>query len=124
MEKSLSVRDAKMSSFVLVQNVKASDQKDLFHQRGGEAVQRGLDFVCIQRLLVTFALVLKLVGKQRLLGSHGVQSNLVIVLVPVLPQTVEAVFLVIRLGCADAPDDKRGHHKCRHGRRCEERNAR
>lgn len=83
-------------------------------------MRRLLDFVCIQRILVTFALVLKLVGEQRLLGSHGVESDLVVVLVAVLPQTVEAVFLIIRLGRAHAPDDERRHHKCRHGGRCKE----
>lgn len=74
-----------------------------------------LYFVCIQRLLVTFTLILELMSEQRLLGSHGVESNLIVVLVSVLPEAVEAIFLIIRLGCTHTPDDTRCHHKCRHG---------
>lgn len=83
-------------------------------------MQRVLDFVCIQRVLLTLALVLKLVGEQRLLGSHGVEPDLVVVLVAVLPQTVEAVLLIVRLGRAHAPDDERRHHERCHGGCCEE----
>lgn len=104
-----------MNPFVLDN---AIDQNQLLHQQ--EKQCNALDFVCIQRVLVTFALILKLVAKQRLLGSHGVESNLIIVLVAVLPQTVEAIFLIIRLGCAHAPDYKRCHHECCHGGRCKE----
>lgn len=77
-----------------------------------------LDFVGIQRLLIAFTLVLELVGEQRLLGAHGGKPDLVVVIVSVLPETVEAVLLIAGLGCAHAPDDARRHHQRRHGGRC------
>ena len=83
-----------------------------------ELVQRFTsDFVGIQCLLITFTLVLKLVGKQRLLGAHRGEPDLVFIIVTVLPQAVEAIFLTIRLGCAHAPDDARCHHQRCHGGR-------
>ena len=78
------------------------------------------DFVGVQRLLVTFALVLKLIGEQGLLGAHGREPDLVVVVVSVLSQTVEAVLLTVGLGRTHTPDDARGHHQCCHGGRCTE----
>lgn len=77
-----------------------------------------LNLVGVQRVLVALALVLELVCEQRLLGAHGGEPDLVVVIVPVLPQPVEAVLLVARLGRAHAPDDARRHHQRRHGGRC------
>lgn len=73
-------------------------------------VKRLSDFVGIQRLLVAFTLVLKLVGKQWLLGAHRGEPDLILIIISVLPQTVEAIFLTVGLGCADTPDDARRHH--------------
>lgn len=83
-------------------------------------MHRFSDFVGVQCLLVALALVLKLVGKQRLLGAHGGEPDLVVVIVSVLSQAVEAVLLTIRLGCAHAPDDAGRHHQRGHGGCCEE----
>lgn len=77
-----------------------------------------LNLVGVQRVLVALALVLELVCEQRLLGAHGGEPDLVVVIVPVLPQPVEAVLLVARLGRAHAPDDACRHHQSRHGGRC------
>lgn len=118
MEKHGRQSETKTGPFVLVQNDKASDENQLLHQQ--EKQRSVLDFVCIQRVLLTLALVLELVGEQRLLGSHGVEPDLVIVLVAVLPQAVEAVFLIVGLGRAHAPDDERRHHERRHGGGCKE----
>lgn len=78
------------------------------------------DFVGIQRLLVAFAFVLKLVGKQGLFGAHRGEPDLVVIIVSVLAQTVEAIFLAIRLSGTHAPDDARCHHQCCHGGGCGE----
>lgn len=85
------------------------------HEPTAKLVPQFSDLVGVQRLLVALALVLELVGEQRLLGAHGGESDLVLVVVPVLPQAVEAVLLAVGLGGAHAPDDAGGHHQRRHG---------
>lgn len=79
------------------------------------------DFVCIQCLLVAFTLILKLIGEQRLLGAHGGEPYLVIVVFAVLSQPMEAVLLTTGLGCAHAPDDEGRHHQRSHGGCCRKR---
>lgn len=82
-----------------------------------------LNLVGVQRVLVALALVLELVRQQRLLGAHGGEPDLVVVLVAVLPQPVEAVLLVAGLGRAHAPDDARRHHQGCHDGRCRREEA-
>lgn len=74
--------------------------------RGPRAVSRS-EFVGVQGVLVAFALILELVAQQGLLRAHGGETDLVVVLVPVLPQSMETVLLSVGLGGADAPDDAR-----------------
>ena len=78
----------------------------------------GSELVGVQRLLVALALVLELVAQQGLLGAHGGQADLVLVVVAVLTQSVEAVLLLVGLGRTHAPDDAGGHHQGRHRGRC------
>lgn len=90
----------------------------------GEVIKREklvqlLDFICIQCLLITFTLILKLMSQEQLLGAHGAESDLVVILIPVLPQAVEAIFLMSGLDCTHAPDDASGYHQSSHGGRCQ-----
>ena len=71
----------------------------------------------LKRVFITLAFVLELVGEQGLLGAHGGEVDLVLVVVTVLTQAVEAVLLPVGLGRADAPDDAGRHHQGGHGGR-------
>ena len=82
--------------------------------QGVRAVAGASELVGVQRLLVALALVLELVAQQGLFGAHGGQADLVLVVIPVLPQPVEAVLLLVGLGRTHTPDDAGGQHQGRH----------
>ena len=86
----------------------------------GAVAAGGSELVGVQRLLVALALVLELVAQQGLLGAHGGEADLVLVVVPVLTEPVEAVLLLAGLGRAHTPDDAGGDHQGRHRGRCGE----
>ncbi|CAG6004055.1 unnamed protein product [Menidia menidia] len=100
--------------YLIVSSMRRSE----LQRRWGEK-DTGQISMAVMCLLVAFTLVLKLVGEQGLFGAHGSEPDLIIVIIAVLPQAVEAVFLPVGLGCTHAPDDARRHHQCRHGGRCQ-----